>query len=285
MAKQSKLKRLLREPLFHFIAIGSLFFWTYSALNNSTEARPEIITISSDRIDQIRIGFRSVWKRIPTQSELNKLIEEEIREEVYYRDALALGLDKNDAMVRRRLRQKMEFLSDTAIFLQQPKADELQSYYDENNSQYLREPQLAFEQIFLGERPDEIFIEQTLQTLITQPAADVSTLGVRSMLPGQLRLSRPDAVNNVFGQGFFEQLSQLSPGIWGGPVQSAYGIHLVRTLDGSLAVLPPLTEIQEIVTRDWKNAQALYKREQDYAQRRARYDIEIIRNTPAEAKQ
>lgn len=277
MSNQGKLKRLLREPLFHFIIIGSLFFWAYSALNDTTGARPENIIISSDRISQLRIGFNSVWKRIPTESELNSLIEEEVREEVYYRDALALGLDKNDAMVRRRLRQKMEFLGDTAAFMQQPKSTELQAYYEENPEQYQREPQLAFEQIFMGEHPDEKTIKKTLESLLSKPATDVNTLGERSLLPSQLRLSRPGAVDNVFGDGFFQQLSQLPPGIWSGPLQSAYGIHLVRTLDGIPAKLPPLAEIDEVVTKDWKNAQALIKREQDYAQRRARYSIEIIR--------
>jgi len=223
---------------------------------------------------------------MPTEDELDNLIEEEIREEVYYRDALALELDKNDAMVRRRLRQKMEFLGDTGTFLQEPATDELNAYYEANRRQYQREPQLAFEQIFMGERPDEENIKQTLETLVSDPASDLNTLGERSFLPPQLRLSRPDAINNVFGRGFFEQISQLPPGIWGGPVQSTYGIHLVRTLDGISAELPPLEEIRETVVKDWRNSKALEKREQDYSQRRARYSVEIIRDkTPPAAVQ
>jgi len=285
MLNQNSLKRLLREPLFHFIVIGSLFFGAYSALNDTNEDRPETIIVSSDRVEQIRIGFRSVWKRMPTESELTKLIEEEIREEVYYRDALALGLDKNDAMVRRRLRQKMEFLGDTAAYLQLPETDELRSYYEQNKNHYLREPQLAFEQVFMGEQPDKKIINQTLQALLSEPANDVNTFGERSLLPSQLRLSNPGAVDNVFGQGFFAQISQLAPGTWGGPIQSAYGIHLVRTLDGSLAVQPLLTEIKEVVIKDWQNTQTLENREQDYAQRRARYNIEIIRDAAIDANQ
>lgn len=281
---KGKLRRLLREPLFHFIAIGALFFWAYSVLNDASNSEPDTIIVSTDRIEQIRIGFNSVWKRPPNDDELSNLIEEEIREEVYYRDALALGLDKNDAMVRRRLRQKMEFLGDTGVFLQEPQADELNAYYEANRSRYQRDPQLAFEQVFMGERPDEKDIKQTLETLLSAPATNLNTLGKRSFLPPQLRLSRPNAINNVFGQGFFAQLSQLAPGIWSGPVRSTYGVHLVRTLDGIPAELPPLEEIRDTVVKDWKNDKALEKRELDYAQRRAHYKIEVMRDeTPSTA--
>ncbi len=277
---KEKLKRLLREPLFHFIAIGGLFFWAYSALNDTRQTDTAVIVVSEDRIAQIQNGFNSVWKRLPTDQELDSLIEEEIREEVYYRDALALGLEKNDAMVRRRLRQKMEFLGDTGAFLKEPPAAELQAYYQANQSRYQRQPALAFEQLFLGEKPDQNTISQTLQTLRSNPAADLNKLGKRSLLPPQLRLSKPDAINNVFGQGFFKQLEQLSPGVWDGPVISTYGTHLIRTLDGKAGELPPLDSIRDVVIKDWKNEQALAARELDYAQRRARYSVEVIRSAP-----
>jgi hypothetical protein len=273
------LQRLLREPLFHFIAIGGLFFWVYSALNGGISTAPDTIVVSAERITQIKVGFNSVWKRMPSEDELGNLLEEEIREEVYYRDALALGLDKNDAMVRRRLRQKMEFLGDTGSFLQEPSEGELKAFYKTNRIKYQREPQLAFEQLFLGENPEENSIRETLESLLSDPAADLSELGKRSLLPSQLRLSGAKAVNSVFGQGFFEQLAQIPPGAWGGPVSSTYGIHLVRTLDGKDGELPPLSDVREAVVRDWKNAKVLEVREQDYAQRRARYKIVVNRNS------
>ncbi len=214
---------------------------------------------------------------MPTDEELEKLIEEEIRSEVYYRDALALGLDKNDAVVRRRLRQKMEFLTDTGIYLEEPAAGELERYFAANESAYRIEPRLAFEQIYFGKDALEDIVSGTLKTLLSEPTMDPSTLGQRTLLPAQLKLSRPGAIDSVFGEGFYSQLAELEPGVWGGPVISAYGTHLVRTLDGVPARLPPLEEIRDTVLKDWKSANAKEYREQDYIQRRGRYIVEISR--------
>ena len=110
------LQRLLREPLLHFLAIGAAIFLIYAVVDDRSAPRADVIVVTPERIDQLAAGFRSVWKRLPTDDELDLLIEEHVREEVYYREALTLGLDRDDAVVRRRLRQKMEFLADTKNF-------------------------------------------------------------------------------------------------------------------------------------------------------------------------
>jgi len=272
----SILQRFLREPLLHFIAIGGLFFLLYTALDNIRQNASQTIVITPERIRQISAEFDRVWNRTPTGEELDHLIEEEIRSEVYYRDALALGLDRNDAVVRRRLRQKMEFLTDTGIYLKEPVAGELESYFAANEQAYRSEPRLAFEQIYLGESPPADIVSQTLKTLLSAPATDPFTLGQRTLLPAQLKLSPPGAIDSVFGQGFYRQIAELAPGVWGGPVTSVYGVHLVRTLDGRPARLPPLEEVREAALKDWRSAKARENREQDYAKRRGRYIVEIL---------
>jgi parvulin-like peptidyl-prolyl cis-trans isomerase-like protein len=275
------LQRFLREPLLHFIAIGGLFFLIYSSVNGSYENSTETIFITSERIGQIVTEFNGVWNRMPTDEELDKLIEEEVRSEVYYRDALALGLDKNDAIIRRRLRQKMEFLTDTSIYLQEPSPGELETYFTANEQTYRSEPRLAFEQIYLGKSPPEDTVSQTLKTLLSDPLMDLSTLGQRTFLPAQLKLLQPDAIDSVFGKGFYSQIAALAPGEWGGPVISVYGTHLVRTLDGLPARMPPLEEVRAGVLKNWQSAKALENREQDYAKRRSRYVVEILRSENA----
>ncbi|CAB1076027.1 hypothetical protein D1AOALGA4SA_3829 [Olavius algarvensis Delta 1 endosymbiont] len=272
----SILQRFLREPLLHFIAIGGLVFLIYTALNDFRQNASKTIVITPERIRQITGEFDRVWNRTPTEEELDHLIEEEIRSEVYYRDALALGLDRNDTVVRRRLRQKMEFLTDTGIYLQEPAAGELESYFTANVQAYRSEPRLAFEQIYLGESPATAIVSQTLKTLVSEPATDPTTLGQRTLLPAQLKLSPPGAIDSVFGRGFYRQIAELAPGTWGGPVTSVYGVHLVRTLDGRPARLPPLEEVRETVLKDWRSAKARENREQDYAKRRERYVVEIL---------
>lgn len=269
------LQRFLREPLLHFIVIGGLFFLLYSVGNDAGKTSIDTILITPERISQLTTEYNGVWNRMPTDGELDNLIKEEIRSEVYYRDALALGLDKNDAVVRRRLRQKMEFLTDTGSYLQKPSPGELEVYFAANKQDYRSEPRLAFEQIYLGKTPSNDTVSLSLKTLQSQPAKDPNTLGQRTLLPAQLKLSRPDAIDSVFGKGFYSQIAQLEPGEWAGPVTSVYGTHLVRTLDDLPAHMPLLEEVRAAVLKNWQTAKAKENRTQDYAKRRSRYTVEI----------
>jgi len=271
------LMRLLREPLFHFAAIGGLIFALYAAVDDTGEAPADVIVIAPERIDQLATEFSSVWKRMPTDDELDALIEADIREEVYYREALALGLDTNDAIVRRRMRQKMEFLMDAGAYLQEPAAGELEAYFTANKVFYQSGLRLAFEQVYLGEAPAAEAISQSLGALRSDPPADPATLGERSFLPAQLGLSPLTAADGVFGTGFFDLIAEFPPGEWAGPLVSAYGVHLVRILDTLPARTPPLEEIRDAVLRDWRAAKAREIREQDYAERRKRFVVEIRR--------
>ncbi len=278
------LKRLLREPLLHFAMIGGLIFLFYAAFDDTRVAPANVIVITSGRIVQLAAGFKSVWKRSPTRDELDALIDGDIREEVYYRDALALGLDKNDAIVRRRLRQKMEFLTDTGAYLQEPTAGELEAYFAANEKAYRHDPRLAFEQIYLGKSPDPESITRLLSALRSNPAIDPSTLGERTLLPAQLGLSPPNAVDGTFGQGFFVRLVKSSPGVWTGPEASSYGVHIVHIFDSLPARTPALDEVRDAVLRDWKAAKALERRERDYAKRLKKFIVEIRRRDLQTAK-
>ena len=271
------LMRLLREPLLHFLAIGGLIFLLFAAVNDSREAPSDVIVITPARIDQLAAGFNSVWKRMPTEDQLDALIDEHVREEVYYREALALGLDRNDTIVRRRMRQKMEFLLDTGAYLRKPAAGELDAYFAANEEFYRSGLRLAFEQIYLGEVPGRESIAGSLAALQSDPPTDPSALGERSLLPARLGLSPPHAVDSVFGEGFFDLVAELSPGEWAGPLVSAYGVHLVRVLDRLPARTPPLEEIRDAVLKNWREAKAREIREQDYAERRKHFIVEIRR--------
>lgn len=269
------LLRLLREPLVHFAAVGGLMFAVFAALNDASVPPADVIIITPERIDQIAAEYESVWRRKPAEDELDALIEEDIREEVYYREALALGLDRNDALVRRRMRQKMEFLTDSTASGLDPVAGELEAYLAANQELYQLEPRLAFEQVYFGETPSPEIIAGALNALQSDPATDLLTLGERTLLPVQLGLSSIDVVYGVFGKGFFEQLVELPAGVWAGPVVSTYGVHLVRILDSLPARSPRLEEVRREVLRDWQMAKASEIHDRDYAERRAHFVIEI----------
>ncbi len=272
-----RLMRLLREPLFHFIAIGGLIFAVYAAVDDTGEAPADVIVIAPERIDQLATEFSSVWKRMPTDDEINSLIEADIREEVYYREALALGLDRNDAIVRRRMGQKMQFLMDTGAYLQDPAAGELEAYFAANEDFYRSGLRLAFEQVYLGEAPAAEAIATIIKRASVDPSGDPATLGERTLLPARLGLSPINAVDGVFGEGFFDLVAQLPPGEWAGPLVSAYGVHLIRILDTLPARTPPLEEIRDAVLKNWREAKAQETREQDYAERRKHFVVEIRR--------
>lgn len=271
------LMRVLREPLFHFITIGGLIFAVYAVLDDAGVSTADVIVITPERIEQLKAEHDSVWKRLPTADELDKLIDDEVREEVYYRDALVLGLDRNDAIVRRRMRQKMTFLLDTGAYLKEPSTGVLETYFATHESTYRSGLLLALEQVYLGEVPAVNTISRSLAALRSDPPADPATLAKRNLLPAQLGLSPETAVDGVFGEGFFDLVAELPTGEWAGPVVSSYGVHLVRILDALPARLPPLDQIREAVLRDWRAAQAREIRDLDYAERRQRFVVEIRR--------
>ena len=268
-------QRLLPEPLLHFLFLGGLIFVLYTAVSDPVPAPTNTIVIGPERIEQLSKSYEAVWRHPPSADELNGIIDDAIREDVYYREALALGLDTNDAIVRRRLRQKMEFLSDSGAQLLEPTAGELEAYLLANEATFRRSPHLAFEQIFLGQDPLPERVEELLTELQSDSVAEPFSLASSSLLPTQLGLSSPEKVNGVFGENFFGQLLELPRGMWAGPVTSAYGVHLARIGERVEASQPTLSEIREIVVRDWKASKAQEIRELHYAKLRGHYVVEI----------
>lgn len=277
------ISRLLREPLVHFLVFGGLMFAVYYAMNPSAAAPPpNVITITPKSVERIRAGFTGVWKREPSEDELNALIDDAVREEIYYREAVKLGLDQGDALVKRRMRLKMEFLMDSASSVLEPTGPELEDFYTANIDNYLQEPRVAFEQVYLGEFSDAPTVETLLAQLRANPETDLWSIGPRSQLPAQLGLATTDAVTGVFGRGFFDKVSALEPMTWTGPVMSTYGVHLVRVLDILPAQAPKLIEVRDLVLRDWRTAKRGEIQDRDYAKRRAGYVVEIDRGDGAQ---
>ncbi len=134
------LLRLLREPLLHFLAIGGLIFVLFAAMSEPGSEPADTIVVGPERIEQLAKGFQAVWRRPPTDDELRAMIDDFVREEIYYREALALGLNSNDTVVRRRLRQKMEFLTDSGAEILEPVAGELETYLLANEQTFRRGP-------------------------------------------------------------------------------------------------------------------------------------------------
>ncbi|MBW2316983.1 MAG: peptidyl-prolyl cis-trans isomerase, partial [Deltaproteobacteria bacterium] len=164
--------RLLREPLFQFLVGGGLLFALYTAQSDDAPGPANEIVLGADRIELLAKGFEAAWRRPPSDDERRALIDDHIREEIYYREALALGLDRNDTIIRRRLRQKMEFFSDVGADLLTPAPGELEAHYLVREEAFRHGPQLAFEQLYLGEAPESGTIERSLRAFQSNAVAD-----------------------------------------------------------------------------------------------------------------
>ena len=147
------MNRILREPLLHFLLLGAAIFAAYSLVSQRSGDEPGNIVISAGQVAAIELGFTRTWHRPPTRDELEGLIRDRVREEVYYREAMALGLDKDDTIIRRRLRQKMEFLTDDVVAQAQPTDAELNAYLTAHPDSFRVQREFTFSQVYLN--PDK----------------------------------------------------------------------------------------------------------------------------------
>lgn len=267
--------RLLREPLFHFLLIGGLLFIVYTVVSGPAPAPVNRITIGPERVAQLAAGYEAIWKRPPTDSELRVMVDNFVREEVYYREALALGLDRDDTIIRRRLQQKMEFLTDSGVDVIEPAEGQIEAYFQENAGQFQDAPVISLEQVYLGQAPTAERIATALAALKSGKDIDPLSLSDRTMLPYRTLRATDAAIDSAFGSGFFATLEKLPVDEWSGPVASGYGAHIVRISSRQAARVPPLDEVRDEVLREWKAQKAAELREQVYQRLRERYVVEL----------
>jgi hypothetical protein len=270
--------RFLREPLVHFLALGAVVFLLFNLNARGHVPQHGRIVVHSGKVEQLVIGFSRTWHRPPSQHELDGLVEDSIREEVLYREALAMGLDKDDTIVRRRMRQKLEFLTDEVSAVAPPSDQELQAWLDRHPDKFRVEPTIAFSQIYFNSsRRGENAAAAASNALAQMSGADKKTaaleLGDATMLPQELPLSRLDEVASVFGDGFAQRLTEMEPRRWSGPVQSAYGWHLVYVSERVEDRRRPLAEVREAVQREWLAARRKEVIDATYNKLRERYVI------------
>lgn len=266
------MKSMLRQPLLHFLVLAAVIFGINAYFNDTPPApdKPSIVVSTQDAIwlvDQ----FQATWRRPPNEEELNGLMDEFVREEIYVREALALGLDQGDAIVRRRLRQKMEFLTEAGAEAATPTEDILQAHLVENASAFARPAKVAFQQLLLENSSPEA-VDATLAALAD--GVDPLSLASPSLLPVQVPLSPPQAVDGIFGAEFFSGVAQSEEGVWSGPVVSGFGPHLVWLERYEPETLPPLEEIRERVELDWRASMARDLRTRRFEDLKAQYVIE-----------
>ena len=272
------LNKVIKEPLLHFLLLGCGLFLLYNMINGGTVDKPNTIVVTAGKVEQLSANFSRTWERLPTEQELDGLLKSYLRDEVFYREAIALGLDKDDNLIRRRMRQKLEFILEDVTAMMDPTDEELTDYMQQHEDQFRLQPQVSFRQIYLSpDKRDEIKAdaEKILSRLNAGEISEQQSeqLGDQIMLDKEFKLSSQGDIERRFGQAFARQIIALPTGVWSGPVTSGYGGHLVLVSERVAGRLPALAEVREDVQRDWMLEQRNILKENIYQKLLQEYEI------------
>lgn len=281
------LRKLILDPLLHFLAIGGVVFALFAWLGDSESEDSRVIRLTAGTIESMQKFWEKTHFRLPTEAELEGLIESRIKEEVLYREALALGMSENDPLVRRRLAQKMEFLSEGLVDPGEPSESDLQAYAEANPGRFQEPARITFEHVYLSPDRHGKNLHQDANALLVDfqrktDSIDVSTAGDPILLNSHFDHVTRTSIAGSFGEEFAASIMELPTGEWQGPARSAYGLHLVFIHERQAARLPELESIRRKVREA-----LLEKRRRDaanalYDSLRNRYEIVVERPMPAE---
>jgi hypothetical protein len=269
----------LREPLLHFLVLGAALFGLFSLVAKKEAEAPTKVVVAASRVATLADRFARTWRRPPTAEELQDLVEDYIRDEILYREGRAAGLDRDDFVIRRRVRQKMEFLAEDMAAVE-PSDEELAAYLWSDPERFRTEDRLTFHQVFLSATRRGAALDgdakRIAETLVrTSAPVDTAAIGDPFLLGESFREISRSEVARTFGEGFARQLSGVEPGRWQGPIMSTFGAHFVFVDEHVKGGLPPLDFVRNAVRREWQNARQLEAEQRLYRSLRDRYQIVV----------
>ena len=276
------IRRLLREPLLHFIVLGAVLFVAYSYLKPGPEPESSYeIALTLDELAQLQKLYESQWRRPPTPEEFSAMVENKVRQEVLYREALTMGLDKNDEIVKRRMAQKMQFIAEDMAAAQDPTTEELRAWYAKNSDRFVMPGRLSFRHLYFS--PDSRGAKayddavRALAKLNGQPVDSqlAGTLADRFMYQEYYADQTSVSLAKEFGPQFAVAVAELAPGSWQGPIESGYGWHLVYVDSLVPGRVPAFEEIEREVKTAWLGLQKEIAWRKAYEEMRAKYILRI----------
>jgi hypothetical protein len=275
------LKHWLREPLLHFLLIGIALFavYAYTHRGRGGVESSRQIALSLDELRQMDMYFESQWHRQPTPAEFQAMVEDKVREEVLYREALAMGLDKDDTIVKRRMAQKMQFLAEDVAAAHEPSTAELKAWFDKNSNKFALPSRYSFRHLYFS--PDkrgknaEDDAAKALTKITGQPEDSTlaASLADQFMFQDYYGDRAPDALAKEFGPQFVVALEKLKPGSWQGPIESGYGWHLVFVDTVIPGRIPAFEEMEPDVKTAWLAEQKKQAWQKAYTEMRAKYIV------------
>jgi len=281
--------RWLREPLLQFLLIGLALFAVYDVRNRDAgrRDRSDRIELTADDVRQVGFAWVAQGRPAPSPEEMRALVDARVREEILYREALALGLDKDDAIVRRRMAQKMEFLFEDVAKLREPSPGELRTWFEKIAERFTQPGRVTFKHLYFspdrrgGRTRDDAV--HALAAIAGKPmdAPEATALGDPFMFQDWYADRAPDDVAKAFGPGFARAVFATTPGAWAGPVESGYGWHLVWVDSATPARVQAFEEVETDVKAAWTEDQRAEIREKAFQAMRARYEIVLPKDLPS----
>ena len=273
--RNENIKRVLREPLVHFLLIGIALFGLYSLIQPAVDDDSNRIVITSSQKDQITAQFSRTWMRSPTEDEFNALIESYVRDEVYYREAIALGLDKDDMQIRQRMRQKLDFILEDLV-VEEVNDKTLLLFLEQHPEKFSQQTQTSFEQLYLNpDKHQDLAADASIMLQNLRDGAIPQTLTDPTMLPYAYRLLTPSEIARQLGDNFALKVEALVPGEWSGPIYSGLGGHLVKITEQIPSSLPELAEVRSEVEREYHTQRRQQQKDIAYQKMLEGYEVVI----------
>ena len=266
-------KRIFLDPLTHFLLIAVLFFVVYSALNPE-QADVDTIVVTEARIEQLNNAFIKTWQREPTPKEINNAIHNFVLNEAYTREAKALGLDKNDNAIRKRLRQKMEYMLEDMSVLNEPSDQDLKAYYQQNTDRYKTLASYTFEQVYISSEKSPERLKAVIDEQLLKIANGGQPQGDSSMLAKNNKLLEP-LVERKFGEPIVIALQEAGVNEWAGPVRSSLGYHFILLKERVPAKVKAFETVVSEVKKDWQYQQNTALKREFENQLLDKYQIDI----------
>jgi hypothetical protein len=270
------IRKLLGEPMLHFLLIGIALFGAYRWIAPGDSGGRRIV-ITQGVVDDLVTQHVAARGREPSTTELNHLIESYVRDEILYREGVKLGLERDDIVVKRRVRQKIELIEEEDASTRTPTDADLSAYLAANQARFVQPAILTFEQVFLGHSTSgpEVVRAVAVTRAALRNGTDADELGMRTLLPHRITQTPADLVARDFGASFAAALEKVPIGDWAGPIESSFGAHYVRVSARTPAAAPELAAVRDQVVREWENDRRQRARNDAYTKMRRGYEVSI----------
>ena len=287
------LKRWLREPLLHFLLLGLMLFaaYTYMQRGRGGVESSKQIALTMDDVRTMDLYFESQWHRQPTPAEFQAMVEDKVREEVLYREGIAMGLDKDDTIVKRRMAQKMQFLAEDVAAAHEPSTAELRAWFEKNSTKFALPGRYSFRHLYFS--PDkrgknaQDDAAKALAKIAGQPEDSKLAVSLADpfMFQDYYGDRAPEALAKEFGPQFVVALEKVKPGSWQGPIESGYGWHLVYVDTVIPGRIPAFEEMEPDIKTAWLGEQKATAWQKAFAEMRAKYTVLLPGPSDKEAAQ